>query len=114
MTAMQPNVPSPATFAESARALITEDWRAYRAFGMYWYFVKALLRRFYDRHQMPMIGDYEDPDVIALMPTGLSAVEMIQAATAEYQDNAATRMWSNVCEDGDGESFTLIDPDMPG
>jgi hypothetical protein len=114
MTSAPPNAPSidPAAYARSVRALLTEDPRRYRNFGVYWYFVKALLRRYFDRHEMPILGDYQDPSVIERMPKGLSAADMLQAAAEEYQHNAMFNLGRTELEDPEGEKFTLLDPDI--
>lgn len=104
----------PRTFAESTRALLNEDWRRYRAFGVYWWFVKALLKRFYDRHEMPMLGDYEDPDAEGLVPSVHTAGQMLELAVETYRANAVLNLNSQRVENGDGEPYLLIDPDMPG
>lgn len=115
---MQPENTSiaPAEFAASVRTLLDEDVRRYRNFGAYWFFVKALLKRFYDRHQMPILGDYEDKDVNAMIPEDVRASlgGMLAAAAAEYQSNAAFNLGQNKLENPDGEFFTLIDPDVEG
>lgn len=115
MTAVRPNEGvDPIAFANSVRALLDEDWRRYRNFGPYWYLVKALLKRVFDRHQMPMLGDFEDPGVIARMPAGLSMAELLGRAVEEYQTNASFNLGRSRVEDDDGEVFLLLDPDMEG
>ena len=108
---MQPN---PDTFAASTRALLNEDWRRYRCFGAYWWFVKALLKRYYDRHAMPMLGDYEDPEAADLVPPGMSGGEMLAAAVETYRANAVLNLNSQKVEDAQGQTYILVDPDMPG
>lgn len=102
------------TFAVSTRALLNEDWRRYRNFGPYWWFVKALLKRFYSRHEMPMLGDYEDPQAAELVPAGLTGEEMMAQALETYRANAILNLNSQKVEDADGQLLILIDPDMPG
>lgn len=102
------------TFAQSTRALLNEDWRRYRNFGPYWWFVKALLKRFYDRHEMPMLGAYEDPNAADLVPAGLTGEEVLALALETYRANAVLNLNSQRVENADGEAFILIDPDMPG
>lgn len=102
----------PAAFAASTRALLSEDPRRFRCFGAYWFFVKALLKRFYDRHEMPMLGDHEDASVNARLPPASSAHEMIASAIDTYQHNAMFNLGRSKVEDPDGEFFTLSDPDI--
>jgi hypothetical protein len=115
MTAPLPDRPpiGPREFAASTLALLAEDPRRYRAFGQYWYFVKALLKMFYDQHNLYMLGDYVDPSVVERMPK-MGAMDTLQAAAEEYRQNASFRLLSNEVEDDDGETFTLIDPDAEG
>jgi hypothetical protein len=107
---------NPTDFAESVRSLLNEDWRRYRNFGAYWYFVKALLKRFYDRHEMPILGDYEDKSVNDRVPAAVrdSLGDMVAAAIDEYQENASFRLGGNRMVDDDGEEFTLLDTDVEG
>lgn len=104
----------PVAFANSARALLDEDWRRYRQFGAYWFFVKAILKRVFDRHQMPILGDYEDPSVVARMPANGGANAVLEAAIAEFQHNGTFNPCSSRVEDDDGEFFTLLDTDVEG
>lgn len=104
----------PRLFAESTRALLTEDPRRYRNFGVYWFLVKALLKRYYDRHQMPILGDFVDQGVVERMPPFESVLDGLQAAADEYRQNASFNLGGNRLEDPDGESFILIDTDVEG
>jgi hypothetical protein len=105
----------PATFAASVRELLSEDVRRYRNFGMWWFFVKALLRRFYDKHNLAFLGGtYEDETVNERIPPGMDAYEMMAAATEEYIQNASFNLGSNEVTDADGQFFTILDPDVEG
>lgn len=105
----------PAVFAANIRKLLADDVRRYRLFGVYWFFIKALLRRFYDRHNLPFLaGTYEDPTVNERIPPGQNVYEMMSAAAAEYQHNASFAVGSRELTDPDGEFFTLQDPDVDG
>lgn len=106
--------PDPAVFAASTRALLDEDPLRYRNFGGYWWFVKALLKRFYDRHAMPLLGDYEPAGAVDLVPVGLSADDMLEAAAEQYALNAQLNMGSGRVVDRDGDEFLLLDPDVEG
>lgn len=110
----QPTEIEPARFASNVRTLLDEDRRRYRLFGAHWYFVKALLKKFYDRHEMPILGDHEDATVIARMPAPADLQAALQAAVAEYQHNAAFNLGRNRVEDDDGETYWLLDPDVEG
>lgn len=106
----------PNIFAANVRTLLDEDPRRYRNFGAYWYFVKALLKRFYDRHQMPILGDHDDAGVSARIPESVrgSLPAMMAAASEEYIGNASFNLGRNEVQDDQGEFFTLLDPDVEG
>lgn len=113
--AMLPNEGAdPRAFAASVRELLADDPRRYRNFGAYWYFVKALLKRVYDKHEMPMLGDFEDQTVIDRMGDYHSARHVIALSIETYQHNATFNDCRNRVEDPSGEFFWLSDPDMGG
>lgn len=112
---MQPDEGAdPHAFAANARALLIENPANYRAFGVYWFLVKALLKRIYPSAEMPILGDYVDPSVIERMPKGLTLGELLAAAGEEYGANSSLGTPADRLEDPDGEFFTLADPDMGG
>lgn len=90
------------------------DPRRYRNFGPYWWLVKALLKRHFDRHEMPLLGDYEDPTALAKMPADQTGADALRAAMQTYALNARYNLGSNVVTDADGEAYFLLDPDMEG
>lgn len=105
----------PAAFAANIRQLLADDVRRYKLFGAYWFFVKALLRRFYDKHNLPFLaGTYEDPTVNERIPPGQNVYEMMASAAGEYQQNATFAVGAQELTDADGEFFTLVDPDIDG
>ena len=92
----------PKTFAASTLALLQEDPRRYRCFGVYWYFVKAVLKRFYTPDNLHLLGDYMDQSVIDRMPPHANLEEALAAAIEEYRQNATFNLGSNVVTDPDG------------
>lgn len=106
------NKMNPAAFAQNVRVLLDENPLRYRAFGSTWFFVKALLKRFYDRHQMPILGDYDDPSVSARLPDGLDAYGLMDKAAQEYEQNASFALGTGWVTDDDGEQFLLLDTDV--
>lgn len=101
----------PKTFAASTLQLLQQDPRRYKNFGVYWYLVKAVLKHFYTRENLHLLGDFQDQSVIERMPPAASLPEALEAAAAEYQQNASFNLGRNQIEAPDGEVFTLIDPD---
>lgn len=101
----------PRKFAASTLQLLQEDPRRYRAFGAYWYLVKAVLKRFYTRDNLHLLGEYMDQSVIDRMPVHADLGAALAAAIEEYRQNASFNLGANVVTDDHGEAFTLIDPD---
>lgn len=105
----------PKTFAASTLQLLQDDPRRYRCFGVHWYLVKAVLKKFYTRDNLHLLGDYMDQAVIERMPAHADLQQALAAAVAEYRQNAAFNMGRNEVEDPTGGGiFTLIDPDAWG
>jgi len=100
----------PEMFAASTRALLDEDPRRYRNFGVYWYFVKGVLKRYYDRHNLYLLGSHDDPRLTALIPDG-GEQDRLSAAADEYRQNASFNLGRPVVMDPDGVAFILLDPD---
>ena len=101
----------PKTFAASTLQLLQDDPRRYRNFGTHWYFVKSLLKKFYTRDNLHLLGDHTDSNVSDRMPQAESLQAAMAAAIEEYRTNASFELGSHVLTDAEGEQFTLIDPD---
>ncbi len=105
----------PKTFAASTLQLLQEDPRRYKNFGAYWYLVKAVLKKFYTRDNLNLLGDHVDQLVVARMPPHADLQGALAAATDEYRQNAAFNMGRNEVEDHTGGgTFMLVDPDAGG
>lgn len=105
----------PKTFAASTLQLLQDDPRRYQCFGVYWYLVKAVLKKFYTRDNLHLLGDHVDPDVAARMPEHGTLAEALDGAVAEYRKNASFNVGSNEVEDlAGGGTFRLVDPDAGG
>jgi hypothetical protein len=101
----------PKQLAASTLQLLQADPRNYRNFSYYWFFVKALMKRYYTKDNLYMLGDYEDPAVVAMMPDGEDLQETLTEAVDMYRTNAAYGMGTSEFTDPDGETFTLHDED---
>lgn len=102
----------PKVFAQSTLHLLQQDPRRYVNFGVYWFFVKALMKRYYTRDNLYMLGDYEDPGVIARMPDHGRLQETLEAAVEEYRLNAMHNMGrKGVSDPSGGGSVTIHDED---
>jgi hypothetical protein len=87
------------------------DPARYKLFGIYWWPVKRLLKDSgYDQHQLPMLGDYQDPDTAALVPA-MPLEETLRAAFEEYRRNARFPHPDGMVEDPDGELVVIFDQD---
>lgn len=101
----------PKTFAASTLQLLQQDPRRYRNFGSHWWFVKLLLKQFYDQHNLSMLGDYIAPDAQERMPPYTELQAALTGAVEEYQHNASFNLGRIQVQDRDGELYTLMDPD---
>lgn len=102
----------PRTLAGSTLQLLQQDPRRYRNFGVYWFFIKALLKHYYTRDDLYLLGDYVDPDCLARMPECATDQEALQAAVQEYRQNAMFNMDGAEVEDPvGGGTFLLHDED---
>ncbi len=105
----------PKTFAASTLQLLQQDPRRYRNFGAHWYLVKAVLKKYYTRENLHLLGDHMDPDVIERMPGHADLPSALAAAVEEYRKNASFNLGSNEVEDPvGGGTFRLVDPDACG
>lgn len=105
----------PRTFAESTLLLLQQDPRRYKNFGVFWYLVKAVLKKYYTQDNLHLLGDHVDASVAERMPEFDGLNKALEAAAEEYQKNAAFGMGSNWVEDPvGGGTFQLIDPDADG
>lgn len=102
---------NPQKFAANVRQLLSEDPKRYRNFGVYWFFVKALLKKFYSRDEMPMLGDYVDQMVVAAMPQYDTLADALRAAAEEYGRNAVYNLGRSTVTSDDGEQLTIFDQD---
>ena len=104
----------PKTFAESTLLLLQSDPRNYRNFAEYWFFVKALMKRYYTRDNHFILGDYVDQSVADRMPGFENLQEALAAAVETYRSNAAYGMGTSEFVGSEGEQFVLTDSDAGG
>lgn len=100
----------PKEVAKNALILLQQDPRRYRNFGVYWYFIKALMKRYYSRDQLYLLGDYDDPDAASRMPD-VPADEVLTAALEEYGQNARYDPFPKRVHDHEGDLYELFDED---
>ncbi len=101
----------PKTMAASTLQLLQADPANYKNFGVYWYLIKAMLKKYYTVDNLYLLGNYVDGKVIARMPVHASLDEALTAAVEEYRQNASFNLGSDQVTDRDGEAFGLFDVD---
>ncbi len=101
----------PKQFAARTLQILQDDPRAYRNFGPYWYFVKALMKRYYTRDNLRHLGDYDDPAMADHMPEHGNMQDALQGAVDFYRGAAAYGMGTNEFVDENGEQYIVNDPD---
>ena len=98
--------------AASTLQLLQGDPRRFRYFGAYWWLVKSLLKTFYTRDNLSLLGDYVPPDAGAQMPPHDNLEDALAGAIDEYRTNASFNAGSAEVQDyAGGGTFTLVDPD---
>lgn len=102
---------NPKTFAASTLQLLQQDPRRYRNFGVFWFLVKEVLKRFYTRENLHLLGDYRDQTVVERMPPLENIEQALQAAVDEYGQNAGFNLGRSTVADPSGELFVLYDQD---
>jgi hypothetical protein len=100
--------------AANTLQLLQADPSRYRNFGVYWYLVKAVLKRYYTQDNLFLLGDYVDKTVTDRMPADQTLDEALEEAVREYQWNATYNLGRNTVTDPDGEEFILMDQDAGG
>lgn len=102
---------NPQRVAANVRTILAAHPERYRYFGVYWYFIKALLKMYYSRDQLYLLGDYEDPDAKARIPAGAGGDEVLRLALEEYETNARAGEPPRVVFDHEGDRYEIFDED---
>lgn len=102
----------PRKLAHSIVELLSEAPHRYRNFGVYWYFIKAFLKRAgYTKDNLYLLGDFSDESVSAAMPQHESLDEALSAAVQEYRNNAQHNLGRSEVFSPDGDKIMLFDED---
>jgi hypothetical protein len=104
----------PKTFAESTLQLLQQSPGRYHNFGVYWYFVKALMKRYYTKDNLHILGEYMDADTMARMPEHATLQEAIEAAIEEYRHNASFNLGRSTVEDLTGGGVIVLHDEDAG
>jgi len=90
---------------------LQEEPQRYKLFGVYWWPIKAFLKRVgYGREQLYMLGDYQDATTAALVPK-MDMADTMRTALEEYGRNARYPHPGGMVEDPDGEMVMIYDED---
>ena len=90
---------------------LQQDPRRYKLFGIYWWPMKAFLKRDgYGPDQLYMLGDYRDAITADLVPA-MGQEETMRAAFQEYRQNACYPHAGGMVEDPDGQMVMIYDED---
>jgi hypothetical protein len=101
----------PPVALRNALLLLQQQPQRYKLFGVWWWPVKALLKRQgYTTTDLYMLGDFVDPITAALVPTA-DLQGTLQAAFAEYGQNARYPHSDGMVEAPDGELVMVFDED---
>lgn len=90
--------------------MLQADPRNYKKFGVYWWPMKAILKRRYTKDHLFMLGDYMPKDAEGLIEQG-DLRETLQAAFQEYQQNDRYNLGRDRVETAHGEPYLVYDPD---
>ena len=102
----------PDQIAANIRMMLDSDVRHYRNFGVYWYFVKAFLKKYYTQDNLHLLGNFEQPDVVARMPAYDNFEDAIHDALLCARNNQIYNMDSASSIAPDDEPVTLFDEDV--
>lgn len=96
--------------ARNCLALLQQDPAIYRSFGYYWWPIKRLLKRYYNRDNLYLLGDYEDKEAAEKLST-MPEYQVLLAALVTHQDNRLHHMDSPYGHDLYGNPYTVVDQD---
>lgn len=102
----------PDQIAANIRAMLDNRISTYHNFGVYWYFVKAFLKRFYTIDQMPILGEFEQADVVARMPEYDNFEDAMHDALLFFRANLEQNGNDATSIGPDDEPVTLFDADI--
>lgn len=102
---------APETIASNIRQVLAQNPAAYRNFGVYWWFVKEFLKRFYTRDNLYLLGDYRDEAVAAMIPAHASIEEALHDALATYGINCLSNHCAAEVAAPSGDLVTIYDDD---
>ena len=100
----------------NVRLQLQAEPQRYRLFGLFWWWIKPRLAERFDRVELPILGDYTDPEQAALVAeryAGAPPEVIATAALEEYGFNARFPRPEGRVEWG-SELYRLHAPDVDG
>lgn len=101
----------PDQLAKNIRIMLDDNVKYYRNFGVYWYFVKAFMKKYYTKDNLYLLGDFEQPEVVGRMPKYDNFEDAMHDALMFAQANQMHNMGSPTSIAPDDEPVTLFDED---
>lgn len=83
----------------------------YRNFGVYWWGIKAVLKRYYTKENLYLLGDYMDTGEAAEATQAMDLQSLLRAAFEEYGMNVRYNLGRNTVYDMDGDPYVIFDQD---
>ena len=101
---------APDVFAHSLLAILQKNPARYKTFGIWWWPVKAVMRHYYGRDHLYLLGHYEDPDGSRRVPK-LPLQETLARAIEEHRRNSQEGSVDGRVVDDSSDLYTLHDED---
>jgi len=97
-------------FARNVVAMLQQDPQRYKTFGIWWWPLKIILKRYHDSKELYLLGPCQDPSAAEQLGNpGLQ--ETIRAAIEEHQNNMTLGQIDGHVFGPDGEPYEIYDPD---
>lgn len=107
----EPMLP-PDQIAANIRTMLDNKIAVYHNFGVYWYFVKSFLKKYYTIDQMPILGSFEQADVVERMPEYNNFEDAMHDALLFFRANLEDNGNDATSIGPDDEPVTLFDADV--
>ena len=101
----------PDQLAANIRKVLDNKPADYRNFGVYRYFVKAFLKKYYTKENLYMLGEYEQPEVVEKMPKYSNFEDAMHDALLMWRANWENNMGRAISIDLDSDEVVLFDED---
>ena len=96
--------------AKNVLSILQSRPERYKEFGVYWWYIKAILKQHYTKDNLYMLGDYVDKNMVKEL-SSYSEDELFEMAIEEHQQNSAYGLGSDSVYTPEGESYVIYDED---